>query len=145
MLLFNLHNKYKVSLSFFLKLRKMKLTKIRNVPEVTQLMRDGLGLEYLHVSLHSQDCALPFTEKHLHHNAKQNCTYDLTGQSRHSTSIPSLPVTMKKRDTRWFHTPMFILKSQNFSGISNVLSVHLFLAMLEGIYLAAFQLKRRQN
>lgn len=40
---------------------------------------------------------------------------------------------MKKRDTDWFHIPMFILKSQNFSSITNALSTHPFLAILEGI------------
>lgn len=36
---------------------------------------------------------------------------------------------------------MVILRPQNFSGISNVLSVHLFLAILEGILLGGISSK----
>lgn len=56
------------------------------------------------------------------------------GQSPHSTSLPSLLVNMKKRDTlaSSIHLSMFILNSQNFSSVINTLSVCLFPAILEG-------------
>lgn len=56
------------------------------------------------------------------------------GQSPHSTSICSIQVTMKKRDTHWFHIFMN-------SGKINTVHVHLFLAILDGILFGAISSK----
>lgn len=60
-------------------------------------------------------------------------TYDLPGAKPSTTSTPSLLVNMK-RNTCWFHLPMFILKSQSFSSMIATLYVRLFPDTLEGIF-----------
>lgn len=60
-------------------------------------------------------------------------TYDLPGAKASTTSTPSLLVNMK-RNTCWFHLPMFILKSQSFSSMITTLYVRLFPDTLEGIF-----------
>lgn len=60
-------------------------------------------------------------------------TYDLPGAKPSTTSTPSLLVNMK-RNTCWFHLPMFILNSQSFSSMITTLYVRLFPDTLEGIF-----------